>query len=384
MDIGFILLIIFLLFLSFLCSGFETAFVSLDIDKIFLASSKYARKIFLKKPREILNTILLVNNLVNVSIAIFITGYLSLESSILGAIFSGTLFSFLLIIIIGELLPKYISSKFPFNFIKIFHPLILFFYLIFSPFINLLTKIYNKFLKEEFQSKRDELLWLIFLKERKGIIPPEIGRSLKSSLYFSEKEVIEVLKPRTELFAFDIEEPLDSVKKTILNIEYKKIPVYKESLDNIIGYVLKDDILNSVDKKELLKKLNKILFFAKNTKIEMALKKMKENNINIAIVVDEYGLVKGFFTIEDIIYELLGEFHEFEKEIIVDGKTRIDDLKEVYGIVFPEGPYETIAGFLIELKGDFPEENEILGFSDYKFQIISRDEKSIKKVKIFR
>ncbi|MEO0299869.1 MAG: hemolysin family protein [candidate division WOR-3 bacterium] len=384
MEKEFILLIVFLLFLSFLCSGFETAFVSLDIDKIFLASSKYARKVFLKKPREILNTILLLNNLVNVSIAILFTGYFSLEVSMWEAIFSGAFFSFILIIIVGEFLPKYIASKFSFNFIKIFHPIIFIFYLIFSPFINLLTKIYNKFLKGEFQSKRDELLWLIFLKERKGIIPPEIGRSLKSSLYFSEKEVIEVLKPRTELFAINIDEPLESIKKTVYSIEYKKIPVYKNSVDNIIGYLLKKDILNSLTKEELLQKVNKILFFAEKTKIEMALKKMKENNIHIAIVVDEYGVIKGFFTKEDIIFELLGEFHEFEKEIVVDGKTRIDDLKEVYGIIFPEGPYETIAGFLIELKGDFPEENEILEFSDYKFQIISRDEKSIKKVKIFR
>ncbi|MEO0255649.1 MAG: CNNM domain-containing protein, partial [candidate division WOR-3 bacterium] len=88
MEKEFILLIFFLLFLSFLCSGFETAFVSLDIDKIFLASSKYARKVFLKKPREILNTILLLNNLVNVSIAILFTGYFSLEVSMWEAIFS--------------------------------------------------------------------------------------------------------------------------------------------------------------------------------------------------------------------------------------------------------------------------------------------------------
>ncbi|MEN3044199.1 MAG: hemolysin family protein [Candidatus Hydrothermales bacterium] len=384
MDISFILIVTFLLSLSFLCSGFETAFVSLDIDKIFMASSKYARRVLLGKPREILNTILFVNNLVNASIAIILTGYFAKTFTLWKAVFSGTFLSFAMIITIGEFLPKYIASKFPFRFIKYGHHIIFFFYFIFSPFINILTRIYNKLLKVELESKRDELLWLILEKERMGIIPPEIARALKSSLYFSEKEVVEVLKPRTELVAISIEDPLDYSKKLCSNLEYNKIPVFKGKLDNIIGYILRTDLKDCQDVNDISSKIRKILFFSENTKLERAVKEMRKSDISIAMVVDEYGNLKGFFTLEDVILELVGELYEFEKDLVVDGKTRIDDLKEVYGIIFPRGRYETIAGFLIDLKGDLPQENEIIEFNDYKFQVISRDEKSIKKIRIFK
>ncbi|MEN3045672.1 MAG: hemolysin family protein [Candidatus Hydrothermales bacterium] len=382
MELSFTLIITFLISLSFLCSGFETAFVSLDIDKIFMASSKYARKVLLRKPREILNTILLVNNLVNASIAILFTSFFTKTSPLWKAVFSGTFWSFFLIIIVGEFLPKYAASKFPFQFIKYGHHIIFFFYFIFSPFINTLTKIYHKLLKVESESKRDELLWLILEKERMGIIPPEIARALKSSLYFSEKEVVEVLKPRTELVAINIDDPLEYSKKLCSNLEYNKIPVFKDKLDNIIGYIQKEDIKDCQDVNDLSSKIRKILFFTENTKLERAVREMKNSNIPIAIVVDEHGNIKGFFTIEDVVSELIGEFYEFEKDLIVDGKTRIDDLKELYGIIFPKGRYETLAGFLIELKGDLPKENEVLEFNDYKFQVISRDQKSIKKIRI--
>jgi len=384
MEISFLIFISILLFFSFISSGFETAFVSLDIDRIFLASSKYARRVFLKKPREILNTILLLNNIVNAAIAIFITGFFAMKDGFISAVVSGTLSSFILIILIGELIPKYIASKFPYYFIKFGHPFIFIFYLLFSPFIDLLTDFYSRFLKGEVRSKRDELLWLLLAKERRGIISPEIGRALKSALYFSEKEVIEVLKPRTELFAINIDDKFENIKEIISRVNFNKIPVYRKDLDNIIGFVFKEDVKKSKDKDELQKKIKKILFFPENSSLETAVKKMKRENIPIAIVVDEYGGTSGFFTLEDVVHELIGEFHEPEREIIIDGKTRVDDLKEVYGITFPEGPFETIAGFLIEMKGDFPEENEIIEYGDYKFQVISRDKKRIKKVKIFR
>jgi len=383
MEISFLAFILILLFFSFISSGFEVAFVSLDIDRIFLASSKYTRKIFLKKPREILNTILLLNNLVNTGITIFITGFFAMKKGIIGAVISGTFSSFILIILIGELIPKYLASKFPYYFIKFGHPFIFIFYLLFSPFVNLLTHFYSKFFKGEFRSKRDELLWLLLAKEKRGIISPEIGRALKSALYFSEKEVIEVLKPRTELFAINIDDKFETIKEIVSRVNFNKIPVYEKDLDHIIGFVFKEDIERSKNKEELQKKIKKILFFPQNSPLETAVKKMKKENILLAIVVDEYGGTSGFFTLEDVVHELIGEFHKPEREIIIDGKTRIDDLKEVYGITFPEGPFETIAGFLIEMKGDFPEENEIIDYGDYKFQVISRDKKRIKKIKIF-
>ncbi len=384
MEVSLLILIFILLFFSFISSGFETAFISLDIDRIFLSSSKYARKVFLKKPREILNTILLLNNLVNTAIAIFMTGFFVAKRSGLFAVASGTFFSFILIILLGELIPKYLASKFPQYFIKFAHPFVFIAYLIFSPFIDFLTDFYGRFFKGKTRSKRDELLWLLFAKEKRGIISPEMGRALKSALYFSEKEVIEVLKPRTELFGLNIEDEFENMKKIASRVNFNKIPLYKKDLDHIIGFVFKKDVENSLNKIELEKKIKKILFFPENSNLERAVRKMKEENIPIAIVVDEYGGTSGFFTLEDVVHELIGEFYEPEKEIIIDGKTRIDDLKEVYGINFPEGPFETIAGFLIEIKGDFPQENEIIEYGDYKFQVISRDKKSIKKVKIFR
>ncbi len=384
MPADFILLISIFLLFSFLSSGFETAFVSLDIDKIFLASSKFTRKVFLKKPREILNTILLLNNLFNAAIAIFITGYFTVKDGFLRAIVTGTIISFILIILMGEILPKILASKYPFVFMRLGHIFIYFFYRISYPLIYLITRIYDKIFKSEYSSKRDELLWLIFMKERRGIINPEIGRTLKSSLYFSEKEVVEVLKPRTELFAINLNSGINEIKQRVKDKEFNKIPVYKDDLDNIKGYVYKKDIMESQNLDELKNRIKKILFFPENSKLEHALKRMIEEKIYISIVVDEYGGTQGFFTLEDVANEIIGELPERAEAVIVDGVTRIDDLKEIYGISFPPGPYETIAGFLIELKGDFPYEGEVIEYGGYKFQVISRDRKRIKRVKIFR
>lgn len=384
MEISFLILISIFLSFSFLFSGFETAFITLDIDEIFVNCFKFTRKNFVKKPREILNSVILGNNLVNVGIAVFLTGFFIEKTGILNAVLSGTFLSTFLIIILGEILPKSVARKYPYIFFKSFHIFIYIFYILSKPLSYILDKVYSNILKIHTDSPKDEILYLIFTKERRGTIPTDLARALKSSIYFSEKTVLEVLKPRTELYAFEQNLKVEEVIEEVKNLKFSSFPVYEDDLDNIKGLVKREDILEERNKNKRLKHIStNILFFPENAVLEKVVKEMFKKNIFFAIVVDEYGGTTGFFTIEDIAEEIIGEMPTHKGVMIIDGKTRIDDLKEILGISFPKGPYETIAGFLLDLKGDFPEEGEILEYKNYKFQIISKDKKRLKKVKVF-
>lgn len=383
----------FLLALSFIFSGFETAFITLSPWEIKKLSREKLIDFFIHYPSKVLSTILLANNFVNVGIAVIITSFFYRGILKGYAIEIGGALSFILILIFGEILPKTVSKAHPEIIFSNLYKMIYFLAKNLDPVIKVFEKISLFLASRTFKQKkiserlRNDIFLLTMVKEREGEIPVQLGRTLRSLLRIPRKDIKEVMKPRTELFALNIEMDLNELIKKFLASSFTRVPVYKESLDKIIGILHVKDIQRIRKKEDIIKYLRKPVIIPENTKITDLIKKMKEQNMPFAIVIDEFGGTSGFLTLYDIILEFLGETETEEKIaknfIIVDARIRIDDLIERYLLELPEGKFETLNGFLLHLTGRIPETGEIIRYKDYQFEILEGTKKMIKKVKIY-
>ncbi len=380
-----ILVVAFLISLSFIFSSFEIAYITLSPIEIKKLSDEKYSNLFIREPKKILSTILFGNNFVNVGVAIFLTTLFYFKVSKVYAGLIGGLFSFLIIVIFGEIIPKTISRIYPEFIFSKFYKFIFHSSKILYPPVIIIIK---GFLKKEKKDKiKEEIFLTSLLKEKEKEITTEFGRALRSILRISEKNVKEIVKPREKIFAIGIDKEFDEIFKEFLNTSFTRIPFYKESIDKIIGVLHVKDIQRIKKKKDIYKYLRKPVIVPENTEIIEVIKKIKEENMPFVIVIDEFGGISGFLTLYDIMLELLGET-EFEKKIsqnfiVVDGMIRIDDLFERYLIKFPEGNFETLNGFLLYFTGRIPQKGEIIEYGRYRFEIAESDKKRVKFVKIY-
>ncbi|MEO0231345.1 MAG: hemolysin family protein [candidate division WOR-3 bacterium] len=381
-----ILIILFLISLSFIFSSFEIAYITLSPIEIKKLSEEKYSNLFIKDPKKVLSTILFGNNFVNVGIAVSLTTFFYFKVSKGYAAIIGGIFSFLIIVTFGEIIPKTISRIYPeFIFSKFYKFIFHSSKVLYPPIIIIIKTLFKKREKED--KIKEEIFLTSLLKEKEKEISIEFGRALRSILRISEKNVKEIVKPRKELFAIKIDKEIDEIFKEFLSTSFTRIPFYKDSIDKIIGVLHVKDIQRIKKKKDIYKYLRKPIIVPENTKIIEVIKKIKEENMPFVIVIDEFGGISGFLTLYDIMLELIGET-EFEKKtyqdfIIVDGMMRIDDLFERYLIKFPEGDFETINGFLLYITGRIPQKGEIIEYEGYKFEIVESDKKRVKLVKIY-
>ncbi len=383
----------FLLFLSFLFSGFETAFISLnpwDIEKL---SEKRLQKLFIYEPSKVLSTILFANNFVNVGIAVILTSFFYRGMLKGYAVEIGGLLSFILILLFGEIFPKVTSKIHPEFFFVRTYKMVSVLSRFLSPVTRLFEKISSFFIFGPFKTERkvhkelkDEVFLLSIIKERDGEIPVGLGRALRSLLKISNKNVKEVMKSRTELFALSMDLEFKEFIRKFLDSSLTRIPVYKESMDRILGILHVKDLQRIKKKGDIPKYLRKPIIIPENANIIDIVKKIKEENMPFVIVLDEFGGTSGFLTLYDIMLEFLGEIEmeetRAENYIIVDARIRIDDLIERYFIGFPQRDFETLNGFILHLTGKIPERGEIIEYGNYRFEILERSPKMIRKVKI--
>lgn len=383
----------FLLCLSFLFSGFETAFISLnpwDIEKL---SEDRFQKLFIYEPSKVLSTILFANNFVNVGIAVILTSFLYRGVLKGYAVEIGGLLSFILILLFGEIFPKVTSKTHPELFFSKTYKVVSLLSRLFFPVTRLFEKISSLFIPGPFKAERkvhkelkDEVFLLSMIKEREGEIPVELGRALRSLLKISDKNVKEVMKSRTELFALSMDMEFKKFIKKFLDSSLTRVPVYRESLDRILGILHVKDLQRIRKKEDISKYMRKPIIIPENTNIIDLVNKIKEENMPFVIVVGEFGGTSGFLTLYDIMLEFLGEIEmeetRAENYIIVDARIRIDDLIERYFMEFPQGDFETLNGFILNLSGKIPEKGEIIEYGNYRFEILERSPKMIRKVKI--
>ena len=311
-------------------------------------------------------------------------------------------------LIFGELVPKRLamrnSEKIAFGTIGIIRTISI----ITAPFVKLLTASTNGVSKlfgisgtDEETVTEEEIRMMVDVGEEKGSIKEEERELINNVFEFNDKVVSEIMIHRKDIYAIDINSDIDNILKELDEYKYSRIPVYEENIDNIVGMLFIKYLLANVNKKEKVK-IAKIIrepyFVSENKPIDELFRDLQKNKHQLAIVLDEYGGTAGLVTMEDIIEELVGnifdEYDEEEKEFekiddntfLISGSVSIHDLRKILGVEIPEGEYDTLSGYLIELLGRIPSDDEkpVIETKRVTYKIEDYEEKRILWVKACR
>ncbi len=377
-----LIIILILLMLSAFFSGSETSFFSLNsIDLKRMENekekNKYYKRIFrlLSKPKELLILILLGNTIVNVAAsatATMIAINLFPHSHIL-VLFFEIIIMTSVILIFGEVIPKLIAISSPEKFAgkaSIFLEILKFLLWPVVKLLDLISTIFSKKHKLDSDISVNDVKEILSSEDIENIIEDEGKKILFRIFRFNKTTAEEIMQPRVDIVAFDERDSLENLKKIIIESGFSKIPVYKDDIDNITGYVhAKDLILKpNATLKELIRKT---LVIPENMPISELLKMFKKSKIHIAIVVDEYGGTSGMITVEDIFEEIVGEIEdEYDKDelppitkmnenlYVINAMTSLTELNEEFSLDFPEDLYSNLAEFFMaEIEG-FPKPNQ--------------------------
>lgn len=400
-----------------LCSGFasasEIAFFSLSpTDISSIEEGKHAsdgRILALRTDSErLLATILITNNFVNVGI-IMLLNYFFAEvidfggSDLLEFLFMTVLLTFLLLLF-GEIMPKIYSAQHTLSFCRMVAPVLQIVERIFWPVSSLLMrskKIASKVVQKENRTLSvDELEQALELTDKKEIA--EEQNMLEGIIRFGGEMAREVMTPRVDIVDLDIKTPYSEVLKCIVENNYSRIPVYSGSKDNIKGVLYIKDLLPHLNKPANFRwqSLMRPPFFVPETKmIDDLLRDFQTNKVHIAIVVDEFGGTSGIVTMEDIIEEIVGEINdEYDEEempyvkvsansFVFEAKVLLSDFYKIMKLddeTFDDvaGEADTLAGLLLEIKGEFPKLHEVITYRNFRFEIVEMDERRIVKVQV--
>ena len=411
--LGFVLLIV-LLICSAMISGAEVALFSLsksDLEDEALQSKKQIQIItkLLIRPKKLLATILVANNFINIGIVIlfaFLGNYIfaGVASLVVKFVLEVVVITFL-ILLFGEILPKIYASRnnlkfatfmaFPLGVLDVlFSPLSL-------PMRSITLGIHRKLGKQKSNISVDQLSQALELTSEHDTTKEE-QKILQGIVSFGNTDTKQVMQPRIDVFALNVEQPYSDIIPEIIDNGYSRIPVYKDNMDNIIGVLYVKDLLPFIDKKtfDWTTLLREPFFVPENKKLDDLMSEFQEKKVHLAMVVDEYGGTSGLVSLEDIIEEIVGDISdEFDDEDLVysklddknyafEGKTALKDFYKIIKIaddsVFEDykGEAETLAGFILENSGGFPKRNSKINFGKYVFTIEALDKKRIKRVKV--
>ncbi|MCC8155574.1 MAG: gliding motility-associated protein GldE [Tannerellaceae bacterium] len=402
-----------LLFISAFVSASEVAFFSLDpaeINDIKEEKNSSGPTILglLSRSEYLLATILISNNFVNVAIVMLCTyGFHSMfifDNQIVGFVLETVVLTFLLLLF-GEIIPKIYAQSHTLSFVRRSAPVLNGFDRFCRPLATLLVKsttFINKILvKKKYDLSVDELSKAIELTSEEM---KEEKEMLEEILKFYNTTASEIMTPRLDVEDIDIKENFRKVIDFIIESGYSRIPVYSGTEDNIKGILYIKDLLPFIDKPDTFRwqSLIRPAYFVPETKkIDDLLEEFRTNKIHMAIVVDEFGGTSGIVTMEDILEEIVGEiadeYDDDEKQfirladgsLIFEAKILLTDFFRVIEVdeeVFEDltDEVDTLAGLLLELKGEFPKRREIIDYKDFRFQILEVDNRRIQKVKFNR
>jgi len=400
-----ILALAILLIFSGLFSATETALFSLS--KIQLRRLKEARPAqgaliaqLLDSPRRTLNTILTGNMLVNITISALVTETVMCVSGQRGLGVSVGLATFLLLVF-GEVTPKTFAISHAESFsCFISRPLYLFSKIV-SPLCLGWSKIADFFsgrtigrehLRQPFLTS-EEIRGLVSIGEKGGVISKEEEQMISTVFDFRERYVNEIMTPRVDIVAIDVQQDSLQLEKTLKSSRHSKIPVYKDSVDNILGIIHAKEYLLA-PRRDWQSRVLPVLFAPETKRIEELLLEFQSKKSYAAIVTDEYGGTSGLVTIEDILEEIVGEIqdeYDTEEKLIVrvdentvsvSGKTSLYDLNEELNSHFKAKGVETLGGFMIHLFGRIPKSGESIRYRSYVFSVDDVRKHRIRKVTI--
>ena len=375
--------IVALVIMSGFFSSTETAYSCASRIKLrTLASSgnKRAKKVLeLAETNydKFISTVLIGNNIVNLSAStlgtIFFAG-LIVDNAGTSAIVSTASLT-VAVLIFGEITPKFIAKTYPEKLAMAFYPLIKFFYYFFTP-LNLLFGGWKWLLSKIFRFKNndvvteEEILTIVEEAEEDGTLRDDETELIRSVIEFDDLEVGDILVPRVNIVAIDVASSMDEIRNVFNNEGYSRIPVYKDSIDTIIGTIHEKDFFNAYlkGKKGIDGIMQNAFYTTEHAKISVLLRQLQKKKVHIAVVLDEYGGTLGIVTLEDILEELVGEiWDEHDEEInhfkkidenvyLVDGNTPLSDTFEFFGLEGEDEEFEamTLSGWAIEKLGEIP------------------------------
>jgi gliding motility-associated protein GldE len=407
------LVIVLLLFCSAMISAAEVALFSLsqnDLAKLSQHNSNKSQLVsqLLQKPKKLLATLLLANNFVNIGIVIifsFVSNSLfaGIVSPVVKFVVEVVLVTFL-ILLFGEVLPKVYASRNNIKFSARMARPIWFLDQLLSP-LSLPMRAVTIYLHKKLGRQKtnisvDQLSQALEMTSSDDTTSEE-QKILEGIVSFGNTDTKQVMSPRIDIFALEIEETFAEIYPKIVEKGYSRIPVFRENIDHIEGVLFVKDLIPHIHKKEFdwNSLLREPFFVPENKKLDDLLKDFQSMKSHLAIVVDEYGGTSGLVSLEDVIEEIVGDISdEFddenisysqidEKNFLFEGKINLKDFYRIVNVdeeAFEDqkGEAETLAGFILEILGNFPKKGQKIHFSTVLFTIEVVDKKRVKQLKV--
>lgn len=408
-------IILVCLLLSAFFSSSESAFLTMQktsrLTHLVNIGDPRALKVakMLEDPGHLLSVILLGNNLVNVTFTATITGLsISLINDRSFAILTATIVGTVVLLIAGEILPKTIAIRYAEKLVFIYSRPLNMLSIVFLPIlfalrsITKLPEIFEKNSKPDTAITEDELRSLIDLGESEGVIETKEAELLDSVFKFGDKEVREVMTPRTEMVLVRNNSTIQQFLQTIATHTHTRYPIFKHTVDNIIGIISAKDVLKSMSllsenfnmQTPLTDVIRDVYFVPETKSISELFDELRKTGNQMAIAIDEFGGIAGLVTIKGLLEEIVGSVGEegstpnTEYEIIgtniyrVDGGMDIDNANNLIGTKIPDGDYETLAGFVLYILGEIPSEGDHFNYRNFRLQVVSMKEIKIEHVEI--
>lgn len=407
-DVPLSSLIIVLMF-CVLFSGFfsatETAYSTCNkirLRQMANRGNKRAESVldFCETYDKLISTILVGNNFVNilattVSTVLFTAIFFNNGPSI------STAFMTIVILLFGEITPKTIAKEYADEFAMFAYPLLKFIFIILTPF-TFIFNLWQKLIMLLFKSSDkqgmtgEELITMIEEVEKDGNIEKEESKLIRSAIEFSDVDIEDIYTPRVDVIAVDIEDTLDEITEKFEENHYSRLPIYKDTIDNIIGFIHQRDFYELDKEHESLESIIQTpLYLPLTTPISDALKQLQKSKVHLAVVCDEFGGTAGIITLEDIIEELVGEIWDEHDEVVdeviqIDEKTykiagtaNIDDIFDLFHL-YEEDIYtsNTLSGWIIEFFEKVPSVGDEFDFKTMHISILEADDRKITWVQI--
>jgi putative hemolysin len=402
-----------LLFCSALVSGAEVALFSLsqqDIDETIQGNDSKGKIIadLIERPKKLLATLLVANNFINIGVVILFSFigknlFSAISSPALKFTVEVIVVTFLLLLF-GEVLPKVYASRNNIKFAKmIAYPIAVLDKLlspISVPMRESTIYLHNKLGKQKTNFSVDQLSQALELTSSDETSLEE-QKILMGIVTFGNTDTKQVMSPRIDIFALEITESFSEIYSKIIEKGYSRIPVYRDNIDQIEGVLFVKDLLRHLDEKDFMWNtlIREPFFIPENKKLDNLLKDFQRMKSHLAIVVDEYGGTSGLVSLEDVIEEIVGDISdEFdnenanftkidEKNYLFEGKINLKDFYRIVDVNEEEfdirkGEAETLAGFILEISGNFPMKGQKISYENCLFTIETVDKKRIKQIKV--
>lgn len=388
-------------------SATETAFSSLNRIRIKNMADKGNRRaaLVLKLSEDydrLLSTILIGNNIVNIACASLSTLlFVRLLGEDAGASVS-TAVTTVIVLVFGEVSPKSIAKESPEKFSMFSAPILNFMAVLLTP-LNFLFKQWKKVLSRFFHSSasqgitEEELITIVEEARQDGGIDEQEGDLLRNALEFNELKAADILTPRIDVVGVNVCAGAEEIASVFTETGYSRLPVYQDSIDNIVGILYHKDFYNKIygTGKGIKDVIRPALFITRHKKISQLLQELQASNHHIAVVIDEFGGTVGIVTLEDILEELVGEIWDEHDEIIrsveklsddeflVLGNANVDKLLELLGYD-EETEAVTVNGWIMNELQKLPEKGDSFRFHEWQITVMEMEERRVKSARICR